>query len=87
MASQDLVAHWDVPLHDRVHNIEFEHGTTTGKRVVRVDGQEIVRREWMFKLVGSEIFKVGTARCEILVIKSQFLKAEILIRLNYSQVV
>ncbi|KAL0267714.1 UNVERIFIED_CONTAM: hypothetical protein PYX00_009905 [Menopon gallinae] len=67
MASSDLVAYWDVPLHDRVHRIEFEHGTTTGKRVVRVDGQEIVRREWMFKLVGNEIFRVGTARCEILV--------------------
>lgn len=38
MDSNDLVALWDVPLHDGVHRIEFEHGTTTGKRVVRVDG-------------------------------------------------
>lgn len=35
----DLVAVWEVPLSDRVHRIEFEHGTTTGKRVIRVDGQ------------------------------------------------
>jgi len=38
MASSDLVAKWDVTLSDKVHRIEFEHGTTTGKRVVRVDG-------------------------------------------------
>jgi len=38
MASSDLVAKWDVTLSDKVHRIEFEHGTTTGKRVIRVDG-------------------------------------------------
>jgi hypothetical protein len=35
----DLVAVWDVALSDGVHKIEFEHGTTTGKRVVYVDGK------------------------------------------------
>ena len=35
----DLVAIWEVPLSDKVHKIEFEHGTTTGKRIVRVDGE------------------------------------------------
>lgn len=35
----DLVAYWSVPLADGVHTVEFEHGTTTGKRVLRVDGQ------------------------------------------------
>lgn len=65
MASSDLVAYWDVPLSDGVHKIEFEHGTTTGKRVIRVDGKEIVRRDWMFKLVGNEVFKVGNAKCVI----------------------
>ncbi|XP_018567177.1 fas apoptotic inhibitory molecule 1 [Anoplophora glabripennis] len=61
----DLVAYWSVPLLDGVHTIEFEHGTTSGKRVVRVDGKEIIRREWMFKLVGEEIFNVGKqhAKC------------------------
>ncbi len=36
---QDIVGIWDVPLQDGVHRIEFEHGTTTGKRVIRVDGK------------------------------------------------
>ena len=37
----DVVAIWEVPLSDRIHKIEFEHGTTTGKRVVRVDGEVV----------------------------------------------
>ncbi|XP_048342848.1 fas apoptotic inhibitory molecule 1 [Sphaerodactylus townsendi] len=57
----DLVAVWEVALSDGVHKIEFEHGTTSGKRVVYVDGKEIVRKEWMFKLVGKETFTVGEA--------------------------
>lgn len=63
--SSDLVAYWTISLSDGVHKIEFEHGTTTGKRIIRVDGKEILKREWMFKLVGSEIFSVGTAKCVI----------------------
>ena len=39
MASPDLVAQWQVPLSDGVHLVEFEHGTTTGKRVIRVNGR------------------------------------------------
>lgn len=35
----DVVAVWEVPLQDKVHRIEFEHGTTTGRRVIRVDGE------------------------------------------------
>lgn len=42
-----------------VHRVEFEHGTTTGKRVVRVDGREVIRHDWLFKLVGRELFTVG----------------------------
>ena len=38
----DLVASWEVPLYDRTHKVEFEHGTTTGRRVVKLDGQVIV---------------------------------------------
>lgn len=59
--SGDLAAVWEVALSDRVHTIEFEHGTTTGKRVISVDGKEILRRDWMFKLVGKETFMVGKA--------------------------
>lgn len=36
MAS-DTVGIWQVPLSDGLHTVEFEHGTATGKRVVRVD--------------------------------------------------
>ena len=35
----DLVGRWEVSLSDGVHVVEFEHGTTTGKRVIRVDGK------------------------------------------------
>lgn len=44
MDPNDLVAIWDVPLHDGVHRIEFEHGTTTGKRVIRIDGKVQISR-------------------------------------------
>lgn len=37
--SNDLAAVWEVALSDGVHRIEFEHGTTTGKRVIYVDGK------------------------------------------------
>ena len=37
--SSDLVANWDVALSDGIHKIEFEHGTTSGKRVIHVDGK------------------------------------------------
>ncbi|XP_051998371.1 fas apoptotic inhibitory molecule 1-like [Xyrauchen texanus] len=57
--SGDLVAVWEVALSDGVHRIEFEHGTTTGKRVIYIDGKEVIKRDWMFKLVGKETFHVG----------------------------
>lgn len=37
--SNDLAGVWEVALSDGVHRIEFEHGTTTGKRVILVDGK------------------------------------------------
>ncbi|XP_036049964.1 fas apoptotic inhibitory molecule 1 [Onychomys torridus] len=58
----DIVAVWDVILSDGIHKIEFEHGTTSGKRVVYVDGKEEIRKEWMFNLVGKETFCVGAAK-------------------------
>ncbi|MFH4982300.1 hypothetical protein AB6A40_009009 [Gnathostoma spinigerum] len=63
----DVVAIWNVHLQDKVHRIEFEHGTTTGKRIIRVDGKEIVRRDWMFKLVGKEVFSIGEMKFVITV--------------------
>lgn len=41
-STSDLVATWEVPLAGCVHTVEFEHGTTTGKRVIRVDSKVIV---------------------------------------------
>ncbi|XP_048216243.1 fas apoptotic inhibitory molecule 1-like [Perognathus longimembris pacificus] len=57
----NLVAVWDVALSDGINKIEFEHRTTSGKRVVYVDRKEKIRKEWMFKLVGKETFTVGAA--------------------------
>lgn len=37
----DVVAEWEVRLADGVHRVLFEHGTTSGKRVVMVDGKEV----------------------------------------------
>lgn len=33
------MAVWNVPMSDKMYKIEFEHGTTTGKRVIRVNGR------------------------------------------------
>lgn len=71
LTMSDLVATWEVPLYDRIHKIEFEHGTTTGRRMVRVDGEIISQVGWMFKLVGNESFEIKNengdtfAKCEI----------------------
>lgn len=35
----DIVASWEVALSDGIHKIEFEHGTTSGKRVIYIDGK------------------------------------------------
>lgn len=39
--SPDLVARWKIALPNGLQVIEFEHGETTGKRVVRVNGEEV----------------------------------------------
>ncbi|KAM6893680.1 fas apoptotic inhibitory molecule b [Xenentodon cancila] len=59
MLGGDLVAVWELALSDGVYRIEFAHGTTTGKRIVYVNGEEVIRKEWMFKLVGKETFTLG----------------------------
>lgn len=38
---RDVVAEWQVLSHGKLHKIEFEHGTTSGKRVLWIDGQVI----------------------------------------------
>lgn len=37
----DIVAVWQVKLADGDHNVVLEHGGTSGKRVIFVDGQEV----------------------------------------------
>lgn len=49
MMSNDLAGVWEVALSDGVHRIEFEHGTTTGKRVIYVDG-----KVWIFSAASQE---------------------------------
>ncbi|KAI6177617.1 Fas apoptotic inhibitory molecule 1 [Aphelenchoides bicaudatus] len=65
----DLVAVWNIPLSDKMYKIEFEHGTTTGKRVIPSKWpckfDEIVRHDWLFKLVGRECFEIKSTRCTI----------------------
>ncbi len=46
-------------------NSYFLSGTTSGKRIVRVDNKEVVRHDWLFKLVGRETFKIGKHHCTI----------------------
>ena len=62
--SGDLVAVWEVHLADGIHMIEFEHGTTSGRRLLRVDRNVVIKRDWMFKLVGSESFHLGKSRAQ-----------------------
>ncbi|XP_034035619.1 fas apoptotic inhibitory molecule 1-like [Thalassophryne amazonica] len=59
MLGGDVVAAWEVALSDGVYTVQFAHGTTTGKRIVYVNGQEVIRKDWMFKLVGKETFHIG----------------------------
>lgn len=35
--SDDVVGRWNLSLSDGKYKIEFEHGTTSGKRVIRVN--------------------------------------------------
>ena len=39
--SDDLVARWDIALADGKYRVEFEHGTTSGRRVIRVNDKVI----------------------------------------------
>ncbi|CAD5215568.1 unnamed protein product [Bursaphelenchus okinawaensis] len=64
-ADSDVVARWSIPMSNTVYKIEFEHGTTTGKRIVRVNGREVVKHDWLFKLVGREVFEINGIHCVI----------------------
>ena len=55
--SSDLVATWSVSLPNGRHKVEFEHGTTSGKRVIRVDGQVSTRKGSITDLLPMGVFK------------------------------
>lgn len=44
----DVAAVWDIKLADGAHKIVFEHGTTSGKRVIIVDGVEVNHKKVMY---------------------------------------
>lgn len=47
------------------NSLRLFSGTITGKRIIRVDGKEVIRHDWLFRLVGSETFKIGRHTCTI----------------------
>ncbi|XP_017146045.1 fas apoptotic inhibitory molecule 1 isoform X2 [Drosophila miranda] len=62
---QNIVAQWCVPINGKMYRIELEHGTTSGRRMIWVNGREVLRRDWMFKLVGEDTFHIDQSRCII----------------------
>ncbi|KAH8309114.1 fas apoptotic inhibitory molecule 1 isoform X1 [Drosophila kikkawai] len=62
---QNIVAQWCVPINGKMYRIELEHGTTSGRRMIWVNGREVLRRDWMFKLVGEDTFHIDQTRCII----------------------
>lgn len=85
-AKKEITAEWRIPIKGRLHKIEFEHGTASGKRVLWINDKvneqntkdcvlykclfhsiikEIFRRDWMFKLVGDDIFTLDDMKCVI----------------------
>lgn len=61
----DLVARWVIPVRGKLYDIELEHGTISGKRVIWVNGEEILRRDMMYRLVGEDNFFLEDKRCII----------------------
>lgn len=62
MTTSEPTARWTVPLADGNHVVEFEHGSATGRRTVKVDGETLIHRDWMFRLVGDEVFTFGDTK-------------------------
>ena len=53
----DVVAMWELRLNDGPHKVTFEHGTTSGKRVILVDGIEVQYSRWskVYSIHGSKL--------------------------------
>lgn len=48
--SVDIVGVWNVPMSDKSYKIEFFHGTTTGKRILKVNGKVSIFKECYYFL-------------------------------------
>jgi hypothetical protein len=70
----DVVARWIFPVHGRLFDIELEHGKISGKRVIWLNGEEILRRDVMYRLVGEDVFFVEDKRCIIHIFPSSGFK-------------
>ncbi|KAM7342139.1 fas apoptotic inhibitory molecule 1 isoform 1-T7 [Cochliomyia hominivorax] len=75
----NIVAKWCAPINGKMYRIELEHGTTSGRRMIWVNGKEVLRRDWMFKLVGEDTFYIDKARCIIRVDPAPGFKYEYLL--------
>jgi len=64
-SKNDIVARWVIPVRGKLYDIELEHGTISGKRVIWVNGEEVLRRDMMYRLVGEDTFFLEEKRCII----------------------
>lgn len=71
-SKNDLVARWVIPIRGKLYDIELEHGTISGKRVIWVNGEEVLRRDMMYRLVGEDTFFLEDRRCIIHVREKPF---------------
>ncbi|XP_013100263.1 fas apoptotic inhibitory molecule 1 [Stomoxys calcitrans] len=78
----NIVAKWCAPINGKMYRIELEHGTTSGRRMIWVNGKEVLRRDWMFKLVGEDSFYIDQARCIIRVDPAPGFKYEYLLYID-----
>ncbi|KAH8403748.1 hypothetical protein KR215_001979 [Drosophila sulfurigaster] len=78
----NIVAQWCAPINGKMYRIELEHGTTSGRRMIWVNGREVLRRDWMFKLVGEDTFSIEQARCIIRVDPAPGFKYEYLLYID-----
>jgi len=54
----DVAAEWTIHQADGIHAVKLEHGTTSGKRVITVDGEEVrscarIYERWPYQDVAS----------------------------------
>lgn len=79
----DVVGRWLVPIKGKLYDVELEHGRISGKRVIWVNGEEVLRRDLMYRLVGEDNFWLEDKRCIIHVNVKLFAKKKIITKLNF----